>query len=172
MLDYGLKENDTVNNMVQEVIVTAILIIASVIAAVAFVDAVIPSVYDLSNSYNSLADNIGDQYKTAIAIVSVYPEGNNVTVWIKNVGTTDIPLSQVNYCDFFVYSSSNYWNPVFESNSTPSWNYSLVNGNGSTWDPGQTIQASINLDTLPIDTTYQMKCSLYNGVSALDMFST
>jgi flagellar protein FlaG len=158
--------------MVQDVIVTAILIIASVIAVVAFVDAVIPSVHDLSNSFNSLANNKGDQYKTAIAIVSVYPEGNNVTVWIKNVGTTDIPLSQVNYCDFFVYSSSNYWNPVFESNSTPSWNYALVNGNGNTWNTGQTIQASINLDTLPINTTYQIKCSLYNGVSALDIFST
>jgi flagellar protein FlaG len=83
--------------MVQDVIVTAILIIASVIALVAFVDAVIPSVHGLSNSFNSLANNIGDQYKTAIAIVSVYSEGNNVTVWIKNVGTTDIPLSQVNY---------------------------------------------------------------------------
>jgi archaeal flagellar protein FlaG len=157
--------------MVQEVIVTSILIIASVIAVVAFVDAVIPSVYDLSNSYNSLANNMGDQYKTAIAIVYVYPEGNNVTVWIKNVGTTDIPLSQVNYCDFFVYSSTNYWNPIFGSNSTPSWNYMLVNGNGSTWNPEQTIQASINLDSLPSNTTYQIKCSLYNGVSATDKFS-
>jgi flagellar protein FlaG len=158
--------------MVQDVIVTAILIIASVIALVAFVDAVIPSVHGLSNSFNSLANNIGDQYKTAIAIVSVYPEGNNVTVWMKNVGSTDIPLTQVHFCDFFVYSSSNYWNPVFGSNLTPSWNYTLVNGNGSTWNPGQTIQASLNLDTLPSNTTYQVKCSIYNGVSSSDIFST
>ena len=57
--------------MAKEVIVTAILLIASVVAVVAFVDAIIPSVYDLSNSYSSLADNMGDQFKTAIDIVSI-----------------------------------------------------------------------------------------------------
>jgi flagellar protein FlaG len=158
--------------MVQEVIVSAILIIASVIAVVAFVDAVIPSVYDLSNSYNSLANNMEDHFKTAIEIVFTYPEGNNVTVWIKNIGSTNIPLSELNHCDFYVLSSSNYWNPVFGSNSTPSWNYTLVNGNGSTWNPGQTIQASIYFDTLSRNSIYQTKFFLYNGVSASDIFST
>jgi Archaebacterial flagellin. len=158
--------------MVQEVVVTAILIIASVIAVVAFVNTVIPSVYDLSNSYNYLANNMGDQFKTAIDIVFINPEGNNVTVWIKNIGSTNIPLSELNHCDFFVLSSSKYWNPLLGSNSTPSWNYILVNGNGSTWNPGQTIQASMNFDTLPSNSTYQVKFSLYNGVSASDIFST
>ena len=74
--------------MAKEVIVTAILIISSVIAVVAFVNAIIPSVYDLSNSYNSLANNMGDQLKTDIEIVFIHPDGNNVSVWIKNVGST------------------------------------------------------------------------------------
>jgi archaeal flagellar protein FlaG len=152
--------------MVQEVIVSAILIIASVIAVVAFVDAVIPSVYDLSNSYNSLANNMEDHFKTAIEIVFTYPEGNNVTVWIKNIGSTNIPLSELNHCDFYVLSSSSYWNPVLGSNSTPSWNYTLVNGNGSTWNHGQTIQASMNFNTLPSNSIirsnfpYTMECQL------------
>ena len=81
--------------MAKEVIVTAILVIASVVAVVAFVDAVIPSVYDLSNSYNSLADNLGDQFKTAIDIVFIYPkpvenDTSTVSVWIKNVGSANI----------------------------------------------------------------------------------
>lgn len=57
-------------------IATAILIIASVMA----VDAAISSVYYLSNSYDYFANNIEDQFKTAIDIVFTYPEGNNVTV--------------------------------------------------------------------------------------------
>ena len=130
--------------MAKEVIVTAILLIASVIAVVAFVDAIIPSVYDLSNSYSSLADNMGDQFKTAIDIVFIYPNpaGNNVSVWVKNVGSTNIPLSKLRYCDIFVLSSSNYWNPRFESSTSPSWNYTLVNGkSGDTWNRGETIKA-------------------------------
>jgi len=159
--------------MVDQVIVTAIIIIASVIAVVTFVDAVIPSVFDLSNSCNSLANNIGDRFQTTIAIVYVYPQGNNVTVWLKNVGSADIPLTEINYSDFFVYTSSNSLYPVFGSYSTPSWNYKFVNGDGGDmWKPGQTIQASINLDSLSSNTTYQVKCSLYNGVSSSYVFST
>ena len=161
--------------MAKEVIVTAILLIASVVAVVAFVDAVIPSVYDLSNSYSSLADNMGDQFKTAIDIVFIYPNpaGNNISVWIKNVGSTNIPLSKLGYCDIFVLSSSNYWNPRFESSTYPSWNYTLVNGkSGDMWNRGETIQASIYFDneSLPRNTT-QITFFLYNGVSASDKFS-
>jgi archaeal flagellar protein FlaG len=159
--------------MAKEVIVTAILIISSVIAAVAFVNAIIPSVYDLSNSYGSLANSMGEQFKTDIDIVFIYPDpiGNNVSVWIKNVGSENIPLSKLRYCDFFVLSSSKYWNPGFESGSAPSWNYTLVNGNESdTWNRGETIKASIYFDSLPKN-SYQITFFLYNGISASDEFS-
>jgi flagellar protein FlaG len=162
--------------MAKEVIVTAILLIASIIAVVAFVDAVIPSVYDLSNSYSSLADHMGDQFKTAIDIVFIYPNpaGNSVSVWIKNIGSTDIPLSKLNYSDIFVLSSSNYWNPGFKSNTSPWWNYTVVNGNGGdSWNRGETIKVSIYFDnvSLPSNTTTQITFFLYNGVSASDKFS-
>jgi len=157
--------------MAKEVIATAILLIASVIAVVAFVNAVIPSVYDLSNSYNSIARNMGDQFKTDIDIIFIYPEGNTVSVWIKNVGSSDIPLSQLSYSDIFVLSPSGYWNPGFESGSNPSWDYTLVNGGGDTWNRGETIKAEINFDSLP-SATYQITFFLYNGVAASDKFST
>ena len=158
--------------MAKEVITTAILLIASVIAVVAFVNAVIPSVYELSNSYNSIAGTMEDQFKTDMDIIFVYPGENNVSVWIKNVGTSSIPLSKLNYSDVFVLSSTNYWNPGFESNFTPSWNYTFVNGdlNGDAWNHGETLRAEINFDTLPSD-SYQITFFLYNGVSASDKFS-
>ena len=157
--------------MAKEVIVTAILIISSVIAVVAFVNAIVPSVYDLSNSYNSLANNMGDQLKTAIEIVFIHPDGNNVSVWIKNVGSTSIPLSQLRYSDIFILTPSGYSNPVFHStNSYPSWNCTLVNGNDDTWNRGETLNVSINFDTLQTG-NYQMTFFLYNGVSASDKFS-
>jgi len=156
--------------MAKEVIVTAILIISSVIAVVAFVNAIIPSVYDLSNSYNSLANNMGDQLKTAIEIVFIHPDGNNVSVWIKNVGSTNIPISQLRYSDIFILSPAGYSNPVFESTSKPSWNCTLANGNDDTWNRGETLNVSINFDTLQTG-NYQMTFFLYNGVSASDKFS-
>jgi flagellar protein FlaG len=156
--------------MAKEVITTAILLMASVIAVVAFVNAVIPSVYDLSSSYGSIARNMGDQLKTDIDIIFIYPEGNTVSVWIKNVGSSDIPLSQLNYSDFFVLSPSSYWNPGFESGSNPSWDYTLMNRGGDTWNRGETIKAELTFDTLPSN-AYQVTFFLYNGVSASDKFS-
>lgn len=157
--------------MSKEVITSAILIIVSVIAAVSFVNAILPSVYGLSESYNSVARNMEDQFKTDVEIIFIYPEGNSVSVWIKNVGSSNIPLSQLQYCDVFILSSSGYWNPGFESNSTPSWEYTLENGDGDTWNRGETIKAAIELDALPSD-IYQITFFLYNGVSASDTFST
>ena len=165
--------------MAKEVIVTAILLIASIVAVVVFVDAIIPSVYDLSSSYSSLADNMGDQFKTAIDIVFIHPDttetaGNSVSVWIKNVGSTNIPLSKLRYSDMFLLSSSGCLNPGFESNTTPLWDYTVVNGKGGdTWNQGETIKATINFGStaLPSNTT-QVTFFLYNGVSASDKFST
>lgn len=156
--------------MSNEVITSAILIIVSVIAAVSFVNAILPSVYGLSDSYNSVARNMEDQFKTDVEIIFIYPEGNHVSVWIKNVGSSNIPLSQLQHCDIFILSSSNYWNPGFESNSTPSWEYTLENGVGDAWDHGETIKAAIELDALPSD-IYQITFFLYNGVSTSDTFS-
>lgn len=156
--------------MAKEVITSAILVIVSVIAAVAFVNAVLPSVYGLSDSYNSVAHNMEDQFKTDIDIIFIYSEEDNVSVWIKNVGSSSIPLSQLKYCDVFIISSSNYWNPGFESNSTPSWKYTLENGDGNTWNRGETIKASIELGALPSD-IYKITFFLYNGVSTSDTFS-
>jgi flagellar protein FlaG len=162
--------------MAKEVIVTAILIISSVVAVVAFVNAVIPSVYDLSHSYSSLADSMGDQFKTAVDIVFIYPNmtDNSVSVYVKNVGSTNIPLSKLQYCDIFVLSSSNYWNPRFENNTAPSWNYTVENGNGGgdSWNRGETMKVFIQFDagSKPVNTT-QITFFLYNGVSATDKFS-
>ena len=157
--------------MSKEVITSAILIIVSVIAAVTFVNAILPSVYGLSESYSSVSRNMEDQFRTDIDIIFIYPEGNNVSVWVKNVGSSNIPLSQLQLCDVFILSSSNYWNPGFEANSTPSWECTLENGDGDTWNRGETIKAAIELDSLPSD-IYQITFFLYNGVSTSDTFST
>lgn len=157
--------------MSKEVIASAILVIVSVIAAVAFVNAILPSVYTLSGSYSSVAQSMEDQFKSDIDIIFIYPDGDNVYVWIKNVGSTNIPLTQLEYCDIFIMSSSSYCNPGFESASNPSWDFTLANGDGDTWNRGETIKATITLDSLPGD-IYKISFFLYNGVSASDTFST
>lgn len=157
--------------MSKEVIASAILIIASVVAVVAFVNAILPSVYSLSGSYSSVAQSMEDQFKSDIDIIFIYPDGNNIYVWVKNVGSSNIPLEKLEYSDIFIMYSSNYCNPGFESASNPKWDFTLVNGGGDTWDRGETIKATITLDSMPSD-LYKITFFLYNGVSTSDTFST
>lgn len=156
--------------MSNEVITTSILVIASVVAVVALVNAVVPSMNELSRSYTSLADEMNTEVKTDFDIIFVDTEGNNVSVWIKNVGSSRIPISYFGMSDIFITSTSNYWHPDFESASNPTWNYTLENGDGNTWDSGETIKTIIELDSLPSD-TYRLNFVLYNGVSGSDIFS-
>jgi flagellar protein FlaG len=131
--------------MSKEVIASAILVIVSVIAAVAFVNAILPSVYSLSGSYSSVAQTMEDQFKSDIDIIFIYPDGNNINVWIKNVGSSNIPLEKLELSDLFIISSSSYCNPGFESASNPAWDFTLANGDGDTWNRGETIKATITL---------------------------
>ena len=156
--------------MSKEVITSAILVMVSVIGAVAFVNAILPSVYSLSESYSSVAQSMEDQFKSDIDIIFIYPDGNNIYVWVKNVGSSNIPLEKLEYSDIFIMSSSNYCNPGFESASNPKWDFTLANGGGDTWDRGETIKATITLDSLPSD-LYKITFFLYNGVSTSDTFS-
>jgi flagellar protein FlaG len=157
--------------MSKEVIASAILVIVSVIAAVAFVNAILPSVYSLSGSYSSVARTMEDQFKSDIDIIFIYPDGNNINVWIKNVGSSNIPVEKLELSDIFIMSSSSYCNPGFESASNPAWDFTLANGDGDTWNRGETIKATITLDSLPGD-IYKITFFLYNGVSTSDTFST
>jgi flagellar protein FlaG len=157
--------------MSKEVIASAILVIVSVIAAVAFVNAILPSVYSLSGSYSSVARTMEDQFKSDIDIIFIYPDGNNINVWIKNVGSSNIPVEKLELSDIFIMSSSSYCNPGFESASNPAWDFTLANGDGDTWNRGETIKATITLDSLPSD-IYKITFFLYNGVSTSDTFST
>lgn len=158
--------------MSKEVIASAILVIVSVIAAVAFVNAILPSVYALSGSYSSVAHTMEDQFKSDIDIIFIYPDGNNINVWIKNVGSSNIPLEKLELSDIFIMSSSSYCNPGFESASNPKWSTTLENGSGdTTWNRGETIKVTITLDNLPSD-IYKITFFLYNGVSTSDTFST
>ncbi|MFW5987308.1 MAG: hypothetical protein ACOCPU_03730 [Methanohalophilus sp.] len=156
--------------MAREVIATSLLIIASVIAVVALINAILPSISGLSHSYTTVAQDMENQVKTDVDIIFITTQDNNVSMWLKNVGYNQISLSSVKFSDIFISSSSNNWYPGYNSTSNPTWNYTMENGNGDIWDSGETIKITVGLDDLPSD-TYRVKFILYNGVSATDIFS-
>ena len=164
--------------MASEVISSALLMIATVVATIALINAVIPSIYSMSGSITSVTANVNNQMKTDVKFIYETTDGlNHLTAWVKNTGETQIPLTNFNLTDVF-YGDANGVMTRAQLNSTanPSWTFSVENGNGDNeWDPGETLRFDV---TAPVDqpfvsgTDYKVRLTLYNGAYCEDYFTT
>ena len=78
--------------MAQNVITTAILIIAAVIAVVALINGVFPTIYQMSGSMTTVSDASNDRMKTEIRIICESANATDYTmnVYLKNAGDQKI----------------------------------------------------------------------------------
>lgn len=163
--------------MASEVISSALLMIATIVATVALINAVIPSIYSMSGSITSVTHSVNEQMKTDVKFIyETTDDSNHLTAWVKNTGQTQIPLTNFNRTDVF-YGDANGAMARAQLNSTdyPAWTFSLENDNGNgQWDPGETIRLDI---TAPVDqpfvtgTDYKVRLTLYNGAFCEDYFT-
>ncbi len=161
--------------MSKEIISTAILVIAAVVAASAAVMVMMPTVRDLSVSYSSMASSLNKKVETDAKIVFVKAVSNvdNVTVnfWVKNTGSQELPKAELNNSDIFIYSDNEYLHFTVDDSKV---SYEITNGNGDDdWEEGETINfciEDINSTDLPSD-EYTLSFVLYNGVKSQDVFS-
>ncbi len=161
--------------MSKEIISTAILVIAAVVAASAAVMVMMPTVRDLSLSYSSMASSLNKKVETDTKIVFVKAVDNvdNVSVnfWVKNTGSQELPQAELNNSDIFIYSDNEYLHFTVEDSKV---SYEITNGDGDNdWEEGETINFCIeDIDSadLPSD-EYTLSFVLYNGVESQDVFS-
>ncbi|RLI79922.1 hypothetical protein DRP05_02400 [Archaeoglobales archaeon] len=160
--------------MAREVITTALLAIASIIAVAALIKAAIPSIHSMAGTFNSLAENMEERIETNVDIIfiSVNSGKDTVYIWVKNIGNNKIPVGYVNKSDLFIYSSSNYWHVLFNSASHPTWDYEFENGDGDNyWETGETIKITVQFGSALSSDEYTADFILYNGISTSDIFS-
>ena len=149
--------------MAQNVISTAILIIAAVVAVVALINGVFPSVYQMSGSITSVSTASNDRMKTEIKIIyeSANQTDHSINVYVKNTGDQKITAARIGQTDVYFGAGD-----AIERSSSEAWDWSIENGNGdATWDPGETLD--IWLRTASHDFTVpgqRVKIVLYNGV--------
>jgi flagellar protein FlaG len=158
--------------MAQETISSAILIIAAIIATVALVNAVYPSLYTATDSVGSVSSTASDRVKTELKItMSSQPNASALFVWVKNAGSTKILASNIAYTDVYFGDRGNV-SRVRSGVSDPyHWSYTLddVSGDGN-WGPGETMQIMITDPDASHLTTgiHVVKLVLYNTASVED----
>jgi archaellin len=153
---------------VQVVVSTAILLIATIIAASVFTGAALSELYTFQNTFKQVGSKNQAFYETSITIigeanVSAPSTGgstnlNEIEVWVKNTGTTSFQVSATGdpqYWDVFLtfpngtntrypYSSTCTVAQVIGPPWNPCFNVVLMNGmSGSSWATGDTIQLTI-----------------------------
>jgi flagellar protein FlaG len=153
-----------------ESISSAILTIASVICAFAFVSAVYPSVISAGDPIMSRTDAMGDQIMTDIEILheATGAEGTEIHVWVKNVGCKEISSGIIPESDLFFGEAGNFERIPYDENGilVPGWNYLIEQNKDDNWDKGETLRIKIKLVDLPVSgEKYFIKFNTYNGVS-------
>jgi flagellar protein FlaG len=158
--------------MAQEVISSAILIIAGIIATVALVNAVYPSLFTATDSVHSVSGTASDRVKTDIRIsLSSQPNASSLYVWAKNVGSTKIASTQIVYTDVYFGDNGSMARAEMSALAPFRWSFVLddLDSDGS-WGPGETLQVLVSDPGSSHLTagTHDVKLVFYNSASVTD----
>jgi flagellar protein FlaG len=154
--------------MAQNVISTAILIIAAVVAVVALINGVFPSIYQMSGSMTSVSDASNDRMKTEIMIIceSANQTGHSLNIYVKNTGDQKITARHIDETDVYFGTGNAMERCTLQGASGNRWTYSIEEGNhDAVWDPGETMNIWITTDSYDFSVPGQrVKVALYNNV--------
>ncbi|MBM3943112.1 MAG: hypothetical protein FJ316_09360 [SAR202 cluster bacterium] len=153
-------------------ITTGLLIIASIVATMALVNAVMPAIGKSSGALITANSSASDRIRTDIEIIHVAGSAaggteDQVLVWVKNIGSTDI--KPVEYSDIFLTTPSTVKRIPYGSGAEY-WSYTIENG--SAWTEGVTVKMTLHLANASLTSgAYSIKVTAYNSVSSEKDFS-
>jgi archaellum component FlaG (FlaF/FlaG flagellin family) len=157
---------------------SAILMIATIIAASIFTAAALQQLYAFQNAFKDVSTRNEEMFSTSITIIGetrgTLPDGpNTIILWVKNTGRTSFSLTGTSWDLFITFPDETY--KRFSYNSTTGcsdcWNDKLLNDNGNgVWDPSETIQITVHTASVPAG-SYEVRLALPNGVTCEDTFS-
>ena len=167
----------------QVVVSTAILLIATIIAASVFTAAALSELYTFQNTFREVGSKNQAYYETSITIIGEAKgsASGEIDVWVKNTGTTSFTITasgDPQYWDVFItFPGGTYTRFPYGSSCTaggsPCFAVTLLNTGGgtATWETGDTVQLSIFTNVSLQSGAYQVSLSLSNGATAQDNFS-
>lgn len=128
--------------MSAETFTSALFLITAVIAAGVLINAVFPVVYNMAGTFSSASHASDDRMRTDFKIVATLGHSSDETaeIWIKNIGSSRIPLSDIEKSDVFFGPPDKFSRRAFGSQWVVDFTPVTydINSNGY-WDPGETI---------------------------------
>ena len=132
----------------EKAITTALLVIASIVATLALINAVIPAVGRGSSALLMANSAASDRIKTDLEIVFSTGDttNNQVVFWAKNVGAKAI--KPIEDSDVFLTTPTSVFRipHTGSASSNPRWDYVIENG--TEWVQSVTIKVTLHMDSL------------------------
>jgi flagellar protein FlaG len=156
----------------EKAITTSLLIIASIVAALALINSVIPAMGRSASALATANSTTADRIRTDIEIIHATGDdsGNVITVWVKNVGTKKI--NAISSSDIILQTPSAVASVAYDSDCVSSgsecWEYSLEGG-AANWT--QAVTVKFTLKTAVTTGVYTVTISSPNSASATEDFS-
>lgn len=125
--------------MSSETIVTALFLIAAVVAAGVLINAIFPVISRTTETFGSVSHTTDTQIRTDIKIVNHFGKTPDAQVWLKNIGSSRISANDLDNSDVFIGGVGNLAAlpfravMIFPEDPTGQW-----------WDPGETLHITLN----------------------------
>lgn len=154
----------------EKAITSGLLIMASVVATIALINAVIPALGKSSGALVTANASASERIKTDVEII--YATGDTsaktVTFWVKNIGT--IAINDITASDVILDTPTSVSRLSYTSGcSSDCWDFALEGG-ASNWTNSKTVKITITLSTLETG-LYNIQFSTFNGVTEEKDFS-
>ena len=149
-----------------KVVVTVLLLIAGVVCSLVVFNSVYPAINHGASAITSMSANLDDRIQSQIEVIETGSSGNEVYVWVKNVGASEI--GAIDQSDVFFGVTGSADRIPYEE-GTPRWDYTIENG--TDWIPTATVKITITLTSSPSSGGYYIKIVLPNGISDVYRFS-
>ncbi|MEM0030366.1 MAG: hypothetical protein QW572_01550 [Candidatus Nitrosocaldus sp.] len=153
--------------MVSAVFTESILLIASITIAAIFASTVISKSTIIQSFFATQTQMQRETALTSIKVIYVNANDTTVKAWVKNTGMYSI--SNLDAVDVYFGEVNALQRIPYNTASTPKWVYD----NTDTWNPKQTKEITITLDSaIQQNKTYMLKIALPNGITDEYIFST
>ena len=151
-----------------QTITTAMLVIASLIATLALINAVLPAMGKSASALATANGEAAKRIKTDIDVI--YATGNTsgtITIWVKNVGTQVIKAVQSS--DIIIIKPNSVSRlPYVSGCSSECWDYTLEDS-ATAWTTTVTVKFTVKTS---VDAgSYSVSVAAPNGVTAVKDFS-
>jgi flagellar protein FlaG len=148
------------------------LTIASIVAIVAVVNAVLPSVSRTSGALISASNVVEERIASQVEVVHATGQDADpdAEVWVKNTGASTI--GALDRVDVFFGPDGDFQRiPQGDPGCTvPCWEYTIENA--TTWEPTATLHITVHADSdLAAGTTYYVKVVTPNGIADSKFFT-